>query len=73
MNFDPDGITLSTIEETYRKPEDCCREVLLKLVRDKKPTWETVIGYLKSTRCGQLARDVEEFVKKQGNDQSKGN
>ena len=76
MNFDPDGTTLSTIDTTNRgDPVDCCREVLIKLVRYQKPTWETVIEYLRSARCGQLTRDVEEFVKRsmQGNYQTKGN
>ena len=73
-NFDPYGITLRTIDTTNRgNPVDCCRDVLIKLVSDQNPTWKTVIGYLKSSRCGQLTRDVEEFVKKQGNDQNKGN
>ena len=45
----------------------------MELVSVQKPTWETVIEYLKSTRCGQLTRDVEEFVKKQvKKDQGKG-
>ena len=73
-NFDSDGTTLKTIDTTNRgNPVDCCRDVLMELVSVQKPTWKTVIEYLKSTRCGQLTRDVEEFVKNQGNDQSKGN
>ena len=61
IDFDSDGTTLTIINTKHRgDPEDCCREVLMRWVQQKKPTWQNVIDCLIDARCGQLAETAKE-------------
>ena len=62
INFDDDGTTLAIIDQKYRDPEECCREVLRRWLWFKRPTWQKVIDCLQQAKCSQLARDIEEVV-----------
>ena len=41
-------------------PEECCREVFMKWLKQERPTWQKVFECLRDAHCEQLADKVRE-------------